>query len=738
MRRYWLVWTGFLLCLAVALTAMAWVSLAAVRLDRDQAAAQRQAALEENVRLALWRADSMLAPWVAQESVRPWFAYRAFLPADRAYGAMFNNDRPGGERVLPSPLLAATPPHVLVHFQFEPDGRLTSPQVPGKEITAAAAPLGVSQETVRRFRAHLDEVRSLVDRKTLLDDKRLRASPAEPVQVLVSRPAAQPAPPQPTAAGVNTFSPPAKPAPPTLAGNNTLSPAPNATVPAPLQQPAAIAQQAYPAQQFQPQPQLANSPLYQTVEQRAVVKNRRADIQQKIGQGAVEYDVRNSLINAAPNAPGNFDNNGTQFGQIYFASPTAGNGANLTVGSGANLTAGGTVITNVQPTWTFNGSQATLTLNGTLNGGVLTLPSTDMSGVPMTPLWIGGQLILARRIVAGGQEYVQGCLLDWPGIKAVLLETISDLLPEADFEPVAALPADSPAAMPADEGRMLAALPVRLVADRLPNEGDQRLSPILLSLAVAWTCMALAAAAVAGLVVGVLRLSERRASFVTAVTHELRTPLTTFQMYAEMLAEGMVPEGPEQHQYLVTLRTEAVRLTHLVENVLCYARLERGRADGRRESLPLGLLVGRIAERLHARAEQSGMRLVVEGDDAARAAIVRANPSAVEQILFNLLDNACKYASGSDDPRLHLVLALGRDTAEVSLGDHGPGVAASVRRRLFRPFSKSAREAAHSAPGVGLGLALSRRLARDMGGDLRLDAAAPGARFLLLLPLDRG
>ena len=71
----------------------------------------------------------------------------------------------------------------------------------------------------------------------------------------------------------------------------------------------------------------------------------------------------------------------------------------------------------------------------------------------------------------------------------------------------------------------------------------------------------------------------------------------------------------------------------------------------------------------------------------------------------------------------------------IAVADHGPGLSAAVRRRLFRSFSKSAEEAAASAPGIGLGLALSRRLARDMGGDLRLDEnAVGGARFILSLP----
>ncbi len=107
---------------------------------------------------------------------------------------------------------------------------------------------------------------------------------------------------------------------------------------------------------------------------------------------------------------------------------------------------------------------------------------------------------------------------------------------------------------------------------------------------------------------------------------------------------------------------------------------------------------------------------------------------AVEQILFNLVDNACKYARGGADRGLELRARLDRGFVRFELADHGPGVADNERKRLFQPFRKSARDAAHSAPGVGLGLALSRRLARDMGGELSLDSGADsGACFALAL-----
>jgi K+-sensing histidine kinase KdpD len=110
--------------------------------------------------------------------------------------------------------------------------------------------------------------------------------------------------------------------------------------------------------------------------------------------------------------------------------------------------------------------------------------------------------------------------------------------------------------------------------------------------------------------------------------------------------------------------------------------------------------------------------------------------SVVEQILFNLIDNCCKYAGlTAIEKVIHLQVRAGAAGVEFRIRDHGPGISARTARGLFRPFSKSAQEAAQSAPGIGLGLALSRRLARALGGDLRWEPAGEaGACFVLLLP----
>jgi signal transduction histidine kinase len=355
------------------------------------------------------------------------------------------------------------------------------------------------------------------------------------------------------------------------------------------------------------------------------------------------------------------------------------------------------------------------------------------------PFWIDSKLILARRLVVGEEVRIQGCWLDWPRIRQLLVNEVADLFPRIELLPAAGNE-------PVPPGRLLATLPVQLAGltpASLPDfslavDATSSLSVIRVSLVIAWSCLVLAAAAIAFVLRRVVALSERRAAFVSAVTHELRTPLTTFRIYAEMLSEGMVAGEEQRHAYLETLRLEADRLFHLVENVLQYARLERGRNARRRVAIPLDELRLRCVERIPERVRQANMTLLEELAPEHAQTVVHTDPSAVEQILFNLVDNACKYAASAHDRRIHICWSASRASAFVRVTDHGPGIPAVRARRLFRPFSKSDQEAAQTAPGIGLGLALSRRLAKDLGGTLSFESAAGGgAEFVLVLSLRR-
>ena len=354
----------------------------------------------------------------------------------------------------------------------------------------------------------------------------------------------------------------------------------------------------------------------------------------------------------------------------------------------------------------------------------------------MRAVWISGDLFLLRKIKwnvyhfkadgnellkpAGQEVSIQGAWMKLPELRSLLLREVADLLPHANLVPV--------------EGERAAADPLALVSfPFILQRGESLVLPPAhwsAPLIVGWVAALGALGMAALLVFGVMRLSERRASFVSAVTHELRTPLTTFRLYADMLESGAVKEEKRGH-YLRVLSREADRLSHLVENVLAFSRIERGNARSNVREMAADEMMERMHERLESRLATAGLTLEMECPPTLR---VRVDTAAVEHILFNLIDNAAKYAATSEPPFVKILTqAVGRGV-EIIVTDHGPGIPASERGRIFQAFHKSAREAAESQPGVGLGLALSRRLARAMRGDLKCGNSETGASFILSLP----
>ena len=357
----------------------------------------------------------------------------------------------------------------------------------------------------------------------------------------------------------------------------------------------------------------------------------------------------------------------------------------------------------------------------------------------MQPVWIQGELLLVRPLKEFGVTRYQCCWLNWERIQDALRAEGNELLPmdEVQFAPVED---DGPVSL----GMALTTLPVQLSMNReklragFSLESDSSLAGSLSSgtiLSLAWLGFLLSAAVAAVLLHQVMSLSERRASFVSAVTHELRTPLTTFRMYSEMLASDMVPPD-KQKQYVGTLQKQANRLSHLVENVLQFARLENNPDQGAEQSVQVGAMLDRFVDRLQARASEEGFEFVLRGLEGVNQLEVRTQPAMVEQVLFNLVDNACKYGKPSTTGEIEMRIRHDTGRLWIEVSDGGPGVVAGERRRMFQPFHKSDLEAANSEPGVGLGLALCRRMALSLGGELAYrDNESGGATFELSLPV---
>jgi signal transduction histidine kinase len=350
---------------------------------------------------------------------------------------------------------------------------------------------------------------------------------------------------------------------------------------------------------------------------------------------------------------------------------------------------------------------------------------------PMTAFWINTvpqheRLVVARQVKVGAKDACQGILLNWGALEKKLQSVVADLFPDADLRPMRS-------ATPANPERTMTALPVELVppAIVLPEPGW---TPLRIGLALAWAAALIAIAAVGLGGWSLIDLSQRRVRFVSTVTHELRTPLTTLRLYLDMLAGGMVKDERQKDEYLRTLNAETDRLNRLVGNVLDFSRLENQRPRLETTTIKIKDLLDQVAATWNCRCKECGKHVLVEnaaGDDATLATDVKM----VQQVLGNLIDNACKYSRAATDPRLWLRARLDGRTMALEVEDRGPGVSSSERRSIFRPFRRG-KDADVTAGGVGLGLALAQRWARLLGGRLTVCSGKEhsGACFQLRLP----
>jgi signal transduction histidine kinase len=364
-----------------------------------------------------------------------------------------------------------------------------------------------------------------------------------------------------------------------------------------------------------------------------------------------------------------------------------------------------------------------LTPNGRIKKSVVSI----VGGV--VPIWTAGpepMLVLARSLQGESESAHILSVLDWRHLVSQLHDDISDLVPDAELRPIRSGPSPAPE-------RALTALPFEL-AGTVPPVRSPGWTPLRLGLVLMWSAAVVALAAVALGGLSLWELSQRRMRFVSTVTHELRTPLTTIRLYIDMLAQGMVVDPEKRIEYLETLRTEADRLDRLVRNVLDFSRLENQTPRFDRRRVQLCSLLGTVTERWQNACLRSGKTLVMSNEIDSSFELV-TDAAIVEQILGNLIDNACKYSKDATNPQIELKaqpLDHGRIVLEVQ--DYGPGVKEAERAAIFRPFRRGVASAELSG-GVGLGLALAARWARLLGGSLELAPASTksGACFRLIL-----
>ncbi|PRQ06263.1 sensor histidine kinase [Enhygromyxa salina] len=352
---------------------------------------------------------------------------------------------------------------------------------------------------------------------------------------------------------------------------------------------------------------------------------------------------------------------------------------------------------------------------------------------------IGDSLRLIRTVEIGGQRWLQGLVVDRHALERWLEQ---DVLGSPELSGFVKLEWGAGGSVNAEAGRwthqfappfselqVTAALgPVNTLA----SHSARVVLGLGLGLGLALLVVLIA---VERTLAGLHARAQERERIVAAVTHELRTPLTSIRMYSEMLEQGIVADPERQRGYHKTIRTEAERLSRLVDQVLLLARLDGRGGPKVIEQAALARLdevVAGVGELLRPQADARGLVVDVElGEGTAGAMVAR---DSLTQILTNLADNALKFTP-CEGEAVQLCAWRDGDRLRVAVRDRGAGVEPQVLPHMFEAFVRGPREAEQAVPGTGMGLAVVQSLVDELGGEVwGQNRAGGGLEVELSLP----
>ncbi|MEP6508088.1 MAG: ATP-binding protein [Gemmatimonadales bacterium] len=228
--------------------------------------------------------------------------------------------------------------------------------------------------------------------------------------------------------------------------------------------------------------------------------------------------------------------------------------------------------------------------------------------------------------------------------------------------------------------------------------------------------------------------NRAKSNFLGSMSHELRTPLNAIGGYTDLIDMGLRgPVTSEQRTDLTRIRRNQQHLLALISDILNFVRTESGRMEYTFADVPVEPTISHVVEMLDGAAEQRN--LVLQRSPSDVNASVWADANRVRQILLNLLMNAVKYSPSTGGGTITLSTTMTRYDVLIQVSDNGPGIPPEKLEAIFEPFVQLATGLTNRQGGVGLGLAISRDLARAMSGDLKVDSAVGvGSRFTLSLP----
>jgi len=225
--------------------------------------------------------------------------------------------------------------------------------------------------------------------------------------------------------------------------------------------------------------------------------------------------------------------------------------------------------------------------------------------------------------------------------------------------------------------------------------------------------------------------STAKSLFLANMSHEVRTPLSVILGFADLLcSEQADPE--DARAWAETIKRNGEHLLQILNDVLDISKIEAGKVELEAAAFDPGALIDEVTGLFRVRAEERGLELRVRHDPNLPASVT-ADPLRFRQVLLNLIDNAVKFTRHG---HIEIGAALLSGRLVVSVTDTGIGIPHEYQDRLFEPFTQADTSTTRRFGGTGLGLTISARLARMMGGDIELESAeGQGSTFRFSIPV---
>ena len=231
-----------------------------------------------------------------------------------------------------------------------------------------------------------------------------------------------------------------------------------------------------------------------------------------------------------------------------------------------------------------------------------------------------------------------------------------------------------------------------------------------------------------------LKLSRMKSHFISTVSHEFKSPLTSIRQMAEMLATGRISAPSKRKKYIETILQQSERLSHLIENILDFSRIEEGHKTMRFEHGDIIPVVKEMVESFQIFTADRGFRITLETPDSVP--LIVFDREGISQVMHNLLDNAVKYSGDSKS----VVVTISRKMERILIGvrDYGYGIRKEDQEKVFSRFYRAGDELTHNVKGSGIGLTIVRQIVEAHHGKVTVESAlGKGSLFSVQLPINQ-